>query len=209
LIVDPGVTKTVNNGTPVPGATIVYTITAHNFGSTTVNDVTATDSIPAGITYVSHTLTQGVYSNVTSIWNVGTLASGGDATLTITATVDGSTLGTVINTVTITGSSPSDPNSANNTASASIVVTTSGGGGGGNTGGGGGSTGGGGGGSTGGSNDGSVLGDSTGPTVTPPTGRVLGDSTLPRTGLAVTLILTLIAVSSLAFVSRGKAVKAE
>jgi L-ascorbate metabolism protein UlaG (beta-lactamase superfamily) len=70
-------------------------------------------------------------------------------------------------------------------------------------------TGGGGGGSTGGSNDGSVLGDSTGPTVTPPTGRVLGDSTLPRTRLAVTLILTLIAVSSLAFVSRGKAVKAE
>ncbi len=44
--------------------------------------------MPSGYTYNGFSSTQGSYSNATGIWNVGTLANGATATLTVTATVN-------------------------------------------------------------------------------------------------------------------------
>ena len=87
-VIDLSVTKTVDNATPNVGSNVVFTVTVSNAaGLSTATSVTVKDVLPAGLTYVSSTASQGSYSSGTGIWTVGTLASGGAATLTITATV--------------------------------------------------------------------------------------------------------------------------
>src|SRR4029077_16579517 len=81
-----------------------------------------TDPIPAGLSFVSATATQGSYSAVTSIWDVGVLAVGASATLHITVTVNVTTA--VTNTASRSTSSPVDPNPANDSASATVTAST-------------------------------------------------------------------------------------
>ena len=87
LPIDLSVTKTVNNTTPTVGSNVVFTVTVSNAaGLSTATTVTLSDALPAGLTYVSSTASQGSYASGTGIWTVGTLASPATATLTITAT---------------------------------------------------------------------------------------------------------------------------
>ncbi|MEM1120596.1 MAG: hypothetical protein AAGJ18_09105, partial [Bacteroidota bacterium] len=44
-----------------------------------IEDIEVKDTLPEGLTYVSHTVTQGNYSNSTGIWNVGDIAQGTDS----------------------------------------------------------------------------------------------------------------------------------
>ena len=46
------------------------------------------DLLPAGVTFVSATATQGTYDSVTGLWTVGTLAEGVSRILTINVTVN-------------------------------------------------------------------------------------------------------------------------
>ena len=80
-----------------------------------------TDLLPAGLTFVSATATQGSYTAVSGIWDVGALAIGSSATLQLVATVNGTS--PVTNTASRSSSTPVDPNLANDSASA--VVTGS------------------------------------------------------------------------------------
>jgi len=123
---DIAVTKIVNNLTPNVGNTIIYTITATNNGPNTATGVEITDTLPSGITYVSHTASAGTtYSNATGKWTIVSLANGASATLTINATVNTGTGGTTItNTASKTSSDQSDPNTSNNTSSVSMTVQT-------------------------------------------------------------------------------------
>ena len=45
--------KTVNNGTPNEGDTIIYTLTLTNNGPAQATNLSITDLLPAGVTYVS------------------------------------------------------------------------------------------------------------------------------------------------------------
>ena len=45
--------KTVDNGTPNEGDTIVYTLTLTNSGPNQATNLSITDLLPAGVTYVS------------------------------------------------------------------------------------------------------------------------------------------------------------
>ena len=120
------VTKTVDNATPNEGDTINYTVTLTNNGPTDGTGVEITDVLPSGLTYVSDTATQGSYDSATGVWVVGSLADGVNATLAITATVDGGTGGTVItNTAQITAADQFDPDSTNDSDSVDITVTNS------------------------------------------------------------------------------------
>ena len=71
---DLAVTKSVSNPTPNVGDTITFTITVANAGPDTATGVTVTDLLPAGVTFVSASASQGTYNNVTGIWTVGTVA---------------------------------------------------------------------------------------------------------------------------------------
>ncbi len=84
--------KNVDQTTAVPGDTLTYTMAVANDGTADATGVTATDTLPSGVTFVAaNTHGAGTYDSATGIWSIGTVASGASATLTITATVNAGT----------------------------------------------------------------------------------------------------------------------
>jgi uncharacterized repeat protein (TIGR01451 family) len=116
---DIGITKSVSNPTPAAGTIVTFTITAHNSGPDPATSLQVTDKLPAGLTFVSATPSQGSYVPGTGIWTVGALAVGASATLQIAATVTGTTR--VTNTARRSAGAPADPNPANDSASAAVT----------------------------------------------------------------------------------------
>ena len=109
-------TKTVSDATPNVGDQITFTVTLSNQGPDAATGVQVTDLLPAGLTFVSATPSQGTYDSVTGVWTVGTVSAGAAQTLSITAMVVSPAAQT--NTGTISDADQFDPNTANNTASA-------------------------------------------------------------------------------------------
>ena len=96
LPIDLSLTQTVDQPAPLVGTRVVFALTVKNAtGLSTPTGVSVKDLLPAGLTYVSSTVSQGSYHSATGIWTVGTLASPGKATLVLTATV--TTAGTKTN----------------------------------------------------------------------------------------------------------------
>ncbi|VAW08066.1 internalin, putative, partial [hydrothermal vent metagenome] len=119
--VDLTVTKTVDNATPNPGDTIVYTVSVSNLGPDAATGVTLVDTLPIGTTIVGAVPSQGSY--VGSTWTVGTISSGTTATLALTVTVDAGTAGsTIVNTATLTQINETDTDPSNDSDSVSVVV---------------------------------------------------------------------------------------
>ncbi|MFC1848481.1 PKD domain-containing protein, partial [Chloroflexota bacterium] len=117
------VIKTVNNPAPNEGDTITYTITLTNNGPDTATNIIISDLLPSGVTYSSHTPSQGTYDSGSGAWSVGSLANGASATLTISATVDSGTAGqTITNTASVSSVDQADSTTANNSDSAALIV---------------------------------------------------------------------------------------
>ena len=139
-----GVTKTVDNAHPNPGDTIHYTMTVTDIGPSQSFGVVATDTLPAGVTFVSASSSTGTYVPSTGTWTIGIVSAGSNAavTLVITAVVNSTdAIGqTITNTATVDESHNgiNDPLTGNNTASVTITVGGSSNNGGGGGGGGGG-----------------------------------------------------------------------
>jgi uncharacterized repeat protein (TIGR01451 family) len=110
------VSKTVSNPTPNVGDTVTFTVTLTNVGPATATNVAVQDQLPAGLTFVSATPSQGTYSSATGDWNVGTVSPTAPQTLLIQATVVSPSSQT--NTATISHSDQFDPNTGNNSAGA-------------------------------------------------------------------------------------------
>jgi len=126
-IADLRVSKTVNDATPDKNENVTFTVTVTNDGPNSATNVAVLDSLPAGLTFVSSTPSQGSYVNGTGIWTVGTLTNGGSATLQIVATVV--TSGAKTNTAQVSSSDQFDPDSTPNNSigteddQASAIVT--------------------------------------------------------------------------------------
>ncbi len=121
--VDIAVQKSADNLAPEVGDTVTFTISATNNGPSTADSIVLSDALPAGLTYVSHTTSQGDYSTSTGAWTVGALPAGYTATLTLTASVDAGTYGqSLTNTAAVASTIPYDYNSANNSASVTLEV---------------------------------------------------------------------------------------
>jgi LPXTG-site transpeptidase (sortase) family protein len=123
---DIAVTKTVSPTTAIlESGTVTYTVKATNNGPRDATAVVVTDLLPAGLTLVTSSPSQGTYSSTTGIWTIGALANGVSATLTLTATANTGTGGTTItNTASRTSSSPLDSNTTNDSASVSTSVVS-------------------------------------------------------------------------------------
>ena len=117
---DIGVTKTVDRATPTVGQAATYTVVAHNFGPSTASGVQLRDVLPAGLTFVSYTATQGTYDWVTGRWDVGAIVNGGAASLSIVSSV--ATAGSILNTVIVLGGGYVDVNLTNDVASVGLVA---------------------------------------------------------------------------------------
>ena len=112
---DLSVEKTVDQASPVEGEIVTYNITLNNGGPDTATNVAVTDLLPDGVSFVSHTVTQGTFSAGTGIWSAGSLANNAGATLIINATVDSGTGGaSIINIAELTATDQADPNSTPN-----------------------------------------------------------------------------------------------
>jgi uncharacterized delta-60 repeat protein/uncharacterized repeat protein (TIGR01451 family) len=109
-------------GAPNPviaGDNLTYTVNTVNNGPSAATNVTLTDTLPADVSLVSATSSQGACSGLNVVTcNLGTMASGAGASVTIVVTT--AAVGTLTNAVSITGSE-SDPNLNNNTVT---TVTT-------------------------------------------------------------------------------------
>ena len=81
---------------------LTYTVTVDNNGPSSAPEVVVTDTLPTDVTFVSATPNQGSCSHTsgTVTCNLGTLADGASATVTIL--VIPSTLGALSNTVNVT-----------------------------------------------------------------------------------------------------------
>src|SRR5262249_33575839 len=82
-----GIQKTVDNNTPAVGQNVTFTVTATNHGPSDATGVVVTDTLPAGLTLVSATPSQGTYVAASGVWSVGALPDDASATLTLVATV--------------------------------------------------------------------------------------------------------------------------
>ena len=106
---DLSVTKTASTLTPNVGDNITFTITVSNAGPDAATNVTVADLLPSGYTYVSKLPSQGTYTQASGAWVIGTIANGGSATLTVTATVKDT--GTYANTAQVNSVTENDPDS--------------------------------------------------------------------------------------------------
>lgn len=122
---DLDLTKVVDNSSPVVGDNVTFTLTLTNPGEFDATGIRVTDQLPAGLTFVSATASQGFYNASSGVWNIGTISDGDSTsvTLNLSATVNGGTLGnTIVNTAEITRLNEVDPELGNNSASAGITV---------------------------------------------------------------------------------------
>ncbi len=99
-----------------------YTALVTNAGPSTATNVNFADSLPAGLTFVSASTSSGAISHVGNAVtaNLGSIPSGGSATITIVASA--STNATYNDTATVS-SDQVDPVSANNTTQVGVTVT--------------------------------------------------------------------------------------
>jgi uncharacterized repeat protein (TIGR01451 family) len=110
---DVAISKTVDNPTPGTGTNVAFTISASNNGPAEATAVQVTDLLPAGLSYVSDN-GGGSYNSGTGVWNIGSIANGSSAGLSLVATV--TRTGALINQATKTAQGEPDPNPSNNTA---------------------------------------------------------------------------------------------
>jgi uncharacterized repeat protein (TIGR01451 family) len=121
--IDLAVAKSVNSAIALEGAEVTFTIGVRNSGPVDAVEVMAADTLPTGLTYVSHSETAGTFSPPTGLWTIGDLAVDQQVTLTLTAAVASGTMGsTLTNTVVAISTAQHDSALANNFATASVRV---------------------------------------------------------------------------------------
>jgi len=107
------------------GQNLTYTIVVTNNGPDKAVGVSVTDQLAKNAGYGSTSTTQGSCTLKPSknavACTIGTMASG--ASVTITLVVKPTSKGTITNTAFVTLTSPTDPNTANNSATATTTVT--------------------------------------------------------------------------------------
>jgi uncharacterized repeat protein (TIGR01451 family) len=118
---DIALSKTVDDATPIVGANVTFTVTARNNGPSAATGVAVNDALPAGLTFVSATPSQGTYTSGTGAWNIGALALNQQVTLAIVAAATGPVGTARTNTAARTASTPADPNATNDSASATVT----------------------------------------------------------------------------------------
>ena len=101
------------------GQTLTYTLTVANSGPATAASVRLTNTLPAGVSFISASPGYSLNGNVVTFTNLGDLGSG--SSLTATILVRPSIAGTITNNASV-GSITTDPFKVNNSASVKTIV---------------------------------------------------------------------------------------
>lgn len=118
---DLAVTQAASANPALAGMSLTYTLTVTNHGPDNATGVMFTDTLPAGVVFVSATASQGTSTQANGVLtcNLGTLANGVSATITLTVNLPSA--GTISNTAGATADQP-DPDPSNNGAGATETV---------------------------------------------------------------------------------------
>jgi uncharacterized repeat protein (TIGR01451 family) len=120
-VIDLQITKTDSPDPDLIGNTLRYRIVVTNNGPDTAHNVQMSDPLPVQVTFVSVSTTQGTCTGGQLVsCQLGTLAKGASATITIL--VKPRATGLVTNTATTVGTE-AESNTANNTATTTTLVT--------------------------------------------------------------------------------------
>ena len=119
------IVKDVDLATITPDGTLTYTAVVTNAGPSNAYNVAFSDTLPTGVTFASGStdVGTGTVTNTsgTITADLGDLAAGASATVTILVTVDSETTGTLVNTASVTADDEAD--TSNNSDTASTTVT--------------------------------------------------------------------------------------
>ena len=124
FINDIGITKSVNDSTPAEGQVVQFTLQASNLGTNVATNVTVSDVLPTGLTYLSDN-GGGAYTTNSGVWTVGELSPGDSATLIIAATINISTAGSSFTNMVTISTDSADDNDVNDQAVAVVTIQTS------------------------------------------------------------------------------------
>ncbi len=108
------------------GSTFAYTLSYGNTGSLPAAGVQLRDTLPAGVSYVSASPAPSSVSGQTVTWSLGTLASGQSGSISLSVRAPAS-LGTatsqpILNTASISTTTPNDPPGNNSNSRSGTVV---------------------------------------------------------------------------------------
>jgi uncharacterized repeat protein (TIGR01451 family) len=117
---DLSVTKSDSPDPVDPGQSLTYTIMVNNAGPSDAQNVVVTDTLPAGVTFVSTTGCAEDPNGVPTC-SLGTIIAGSSDQYAVTVTVDSGTTGTLTNNVSVS-SDANDPNTGNNDDSEDTTV---------------------------------------------------------------------------------------
>jgi len=122
---DLSLTKSADTSSPNLGDNVTYTLTVANAGPDASGGVVLTDPLPAGLDFVSVESSQGACEGGdTVVCDLGSIANGSSATVTVVATVTSE--GEITNTATIDpGQAVNSSPSGNLTASATVSASSS------------------------------------------------------------------------------------
>ena len=126
-VADLSIVKTDNPATATAGQALTYTLAATNNGTNASEDTTVTDELPAGVTVSQIQASQGTCTQTgqTVECDLGTLAGGASATVTITVTPQQP--GELSNTATVRGNvSDRDPSDDSDTETTTVVAPVAG-----------------------------------------------------------------------------------
>ena len=103
------------------GTELTYTLTVDNLGPNPATGITVTEHLPlAGVAYLTHTVSAGLFDSATGIWTVPSLPVSASAQLTIVTHVTAATA--VTNTAVVTATTP-DWVQANNAVTHTTAVS--------------------------------------------------------------------------------------
>jgi uncharacterized repeat protein (TIGR01451 family) len=119
---DLAVTKAAGPNPIAVGGLLTYTIAVHNNGPGAASNVALTDTLPAGMTFLAATPSQGTaqFNDGSVTCNLGSMPFG--ATATVTINVETTAAGTICNTAQV-AATESDAVLANNSATVCISAT--------------------------------------------------------------------------------------
>lgn len=122
LLADLGILKSDSPDPVRAGQDLTYTLVVTNRGPNDATGVTVTDPLPAGVSFVSASASQGGCAGTTTVvCLLGALPAGNSATISIVVSVSAAAVPSIANTASVTASE-SDPNPGDNSATAPTTV---------------------------------------------------------------------------------------
>ncbi|QDU57686.1 SdrD B-like domain-containing protein [Aeoliella mucimassa] len=118
------ITKDVDMAAVSPGSTLTYTAVVTNNGPSNAYSLAFTDTLPADVTFTSGSSDSGTgtvsHSSGTVTADLGDLAPGASATVTIIVAVDNDATGTLTNTASVAAANESNTSNNSDTAATSV-----------------------------------------------------------------------------------------